>query len=198
MEINIRAITSDKEVLNACRLTVWKGNLEKDPSEKFMYDVYMSEHSPIRDKLYVIEISGIKSWIATHFVRHHIGITPYVSTQRDDRVELESNIDGDRDNARQGSLVNMRMTVNAQAMINISKKRLCLQSHPETIAVWKEVLKALKLIDAPLHHHCVPNCVYRNGICPELTSCGYNFTDKFKDELNVYIENINDKVSVKL
>lgn len=32
----------------------------------------------------------------------------------------------------------------------------------------------------------VPECVYRNGLCPEIKSCGYNKTEKFKKELEYY------------
>jgi hypothetical protein len=166
LEITVRAITENKEVLNRCRVTVWKDGLEKEPSVQFMEDIYKSEHSPIRDKWFVIEIRGIRSWVATHFVRHSIGYTPYVSTQRDDRLEFE----GDRDDRRQGELVNMDITLNAQAFINVSRKRYCGQAHPKAQVVWNNVCKELKKIDEPLFNNCVPECVYR-GFCPEKNPC---------------------------
>ena len=70
MKITVRAITENQEVLNRCRVTVWKEGLDKEPSTTFMDDLYKAEHSPIRDKWFVIEIRGIRSWVATHFVRH--------------------------------------------------------------------------------------------------------------------------------
>lgn len=189
----VREITDDKEVLNSARMTVWKDALEKQPSEKFMYDIYMSEHSPIRDKMFTIEIYGIKSWVATHLARHSVGYTPYIATQRDDRTPA----DLPRDEIGQGALVNMRITLNAQAFINVSKKRLCKMSHKETVKVWKDVIENLKGIDPILAHHCVPNCIYRNGLCPEPTTCKWNFSSGFKTELKVYISHIEDRVSVK-
>ena len=36
MEIIVRELTNNKEILNRCRVTVWKDGLEKEPSEKFM------------------------------------------------------------------------------------------------------------------------------------------------------------------
>lgn len=184
MKITVRAITESKEVLNSARVTVWKSALDKIPSDKFMSSMYMAEHSPIRDKIFVIEIEGIKSWIATHFVRHHNGVTPYVATQRDDR--LESDIP--RDERGQGSPVNMKMTLNAQAFINISRKRKCYQAHKETIQVWEKVLEQLKEIDPQLYDRCVVECVYR-GFCPELHSCGYTKTPKAKKERKNYTNN---------
>lgn len=167
MDIKVKALTENKEVMNRCRVTVWKDGLEKEPSVQFMEQLYKSEHSPIRDKWFVIEIRGIRSWVATHFVRHSIGYTPYVSTQREDRLEYE----GNRDDRKQGELVNMDITLNAQAFINVSKKRLCGQADVKAQQVWNVVLKELKLIDKPLFDNCVPECIYR-GFCSEKFTCG--------------------------
>ena len=73
MDIKVKAITEAKEILNRCRVTVWKDGLDKQPTEIFLENIYKSEHSPIRDRWFVIEIRGIASWVATHFVRHSIG-----------------------------------------------------------------------------------------------------------------------------
>lgn len=182
MKIKVKAITSNEEVVNACRITVWKNSLEKEPSETFMENIYKSEHSPIRDKIFVITIYGIESWLATHFVRHHEGYTPYVSTQRDDRITY----DGNRDDRKQGELVNMRITLNAQAVINVSRKRLCGQAHIKAQQLWNKVLKEIKLIDEPLYNNCVPECVYR-GFCPELKSCGRTNSNNYKQWRKNYI-----------
>lgn len=166
MNITVTELTKNQEVLNRCRVTVWKDGLDKEPSTKFMENIYKSEHSPIRDKMFSIKIRDVKSWVATHFVRHSIGYTPYVSTQRNDRVTYE----GDRDDRKQGELVNMDITLNAQAFINVSKKRLCGQAHQEAQDLWIDVLEVLKDIDRPLFDNCVPECIYR-GFCPELVPC---------------------------
>lgn len=166
MKIKVRALTENIEVLNRCRVTVWKDAYENEPSTVFMDNIYKAEHSPIRDKIFHIEIRGIKSWIATHFVRHHVGCTPYVATQRDDRIDYT----GSRDDRPQGELVNMDLTLNAAAVISISRKRLCGQAHIETQKVWEAVLEQISIIDGPLFNNCVPECVYR-GFCPELKPC---------------------------
>ena len=184
MKITVRSLTDSKEVLNSARVTVWKSALDKIPSDQFMAGIYMSEHSPIRDKIFAIEIEGIKSWIATHFVRHHNGVTPYVATQRDDRLESEI----PRDERGQGERVNMKMTLNAQSFINISRKRKCHQAHKETVKVWEMVLDQLKEIDPQLYSRCVAECIYR-GFCPELYPCGYTKTPKAKKERSEYTKN---------
>lgn len=185
MKINVRAITRNEEVVDACRTTVWKDSLGKEPSEKFMNNIYKSEHSPIRDKMFVINIYGVESWLATHFVRHHEGYTPYVSTQREDRIEYE----GSRDDRKQGELVNMRITLNAQAVINVSRKRLCSQAHIKAQQLWNKVLEEIKKIDEPLYNNCVPECIYR-GFCPELECCGRTKTSSYKQWRQNYT---NDK-----
>lgn len=184
-EVTVRAITSNQEVVDRCRTTVWKDSLGHEPSSQFMDNIYFSEHSPIRDKIFVIELRGVPSWVSVHLVRHSQGVTPYVSSQRDDR---HSN-DISRDQMPQGALVNMDMTLNAQAFINISRKRLCYMASKETRELWEKVVEELAKVDAELAKNCVPNCVYRGGICPEGKSgCKFNQSSKFKEELNKYLE----------
>lgn len=167
MDITVRELTQNQEVLNRCRTTVWKNGLDKEPSTAFMENIYKSEHSPIRDKWFVIEIRDIPYWLSTHFVRHSIGYTPYVSTQREDRIDY---VETDRGDRRQGELVNMDITLNAQAFINVSKKRLCGQAHARAQVVWGNIIKELAKIDESLAKNCVPECVYR-GFCSENTPC---------------------------
>ena len=185
MTIQIFPLTDDSVILNTARVTVWKDDAENLPSDKFMKDIYFKEHSPIRAKTFLIEIRGIKSWIATHLVRHHEGYTPYVSTQRDDRHKS----DIPRDELPQGALVNMDIVINAQAFINVSRKRLCNMAHKETRDVWREVVNELAKIDPNLARCCVRECVYRGGICPECDkSCQYNKSHAFGREIQKYLE----------
>jgi hypothetical protein len=166
MEITVRQLTNNEEVLNRARITVWKNGLEKEPSTTFMENIYKAEHSPIRDKWFNIQIRDIPYWLSTHFVRHSIGYTPYVSTQREDRIDYEM----DRGDRRQGELVNMDITLNAQAFINVSKKRLCGQAHEKAQKLWNQVINELKKIDEPLFNNCVPECIY-SGFCRETIPC---------------------------
>lgn len=41
----------------------------------------------------------------------------------------------------------------------------------------------------------VKECVYRNGLCPEIFSCGYNKTEAFKEELKEYLNGFEGKTS---
>lgn len=185
MKVKVTPLTDDSVVLNAARMTVWKDAVEKNPSGKFMRDIYFKEHSPIRAKEYYVEIDGIPSWCSVHLVRHHEGVTPFVTTQRDDRHSNPK----PRAEMPQGTLVNMSMVLNAQAFINISRKRLCNMASKETREIWQTVVDELAKIDKNLADCCVPNCVYRGGICPEgESSCGYTKTESFEKAINKYLE----------
>lgn len=67
--------------------------------------------------------------------------------------------------------VNHAMLVNAQALINMSRKRLCLQAHHATVAAWSRLRHAMLKVDQDLARAMKPECAYRNGYCPELRQC---------------------------
>lgn len=76
--------------------------------------------------------------------------------------------------------------INAEAIMNMSHKRLCAKASPETREVWQEVVSKIREIDPDLYMHLVPQCVYRGGICPEPKGCGYNKTGLFNKALTEY------------
>lgn len=176
--------TSWYDVVNAARTTINKTGCSELPKSDLKYKLLLAEHSPIRELFFSCSISNLKSWISVHLVRHKIGIEHFVSTQREDRTGI------DRDEKRQDSLVTHRFTANAQAIINISRKRLCSNAHKETRETWQEVLRFLKVVDEELYNVCVPDCVYR-GFCYEIKTCGYYLTDDFKKKLIDYRNLIN-------
>ncbi len=77
------------------------------------------------------------------------------------------------------------MSCNTQALINISRKRLCKKAHEETIKVWQAVKDAIKEIDPIVAKYMVRECVYR-GFCPEEKSCGKAVGKHYKEELIKY------------
>jgi hypothetical protein len=104
-----------------------------------------------------------------------------VQTQRSDRTGI------DRDAARQDAPVSHMCDADAQALINISRKRLCTQASPETRAAWYEVKEAVDKVDPVLASVMVPECIYR-GFCPELKPCGYADTEAYRKALAAYRE----------
>lgn len=169
-------------VVNAARRTVGKEPIDHEPSDKFKKKILLAEHSPIRLLEYDWSWEDIKQFVSVHFVRHHIGCEKFVHSQREDRRDLGI----PRDELPQGTPNDMDMTANAQAIINISRVRLCSCASKETREAWIAFLDKLKEIDPVLVSKCVPNCLYR-GFCPEFDRCcGYVNTEKFKKDLENY------------
>lgn len=171
-------------VVNAARRTVGKKPIDHEPSDKFKRKILLAEHSPIRLLEYDFTWEDIRMWVTTHLVRHHEGCEKFVHTQRTDRNEALKDLD--RDDLPQGLLNDMDMACNAQAFINISRKRLCNCASKETREAWKLVIEYLKELDPILAEKCQPECVYR-GFCPEFDNCcGYCKTEKYKKDLIKY------------
>ena len=181
---NLEKVTTWKRVLNAARRTIGKKPVDKEPSNSWKAKLLLAEHSPIRLLEFDWTWGEIQQWVTTHLVRHHEGCEKFVHTQRVDRnPELEGL---SRDELPQGLLNDMDMTANAQALINISRKRLCSCASKETREAWKQVKEAIREVDPIMADKMVPECIYR-GFCPEfINPCGYANTQKYQDDLTNY------------
>lgn len=180
-------VTPWKRVLNAARRTIGKEPLDKEPSDSWKAKILLAEHSPIRLLEYDWTWGDIMQWVTTHLVRHHEGCEKMVHSQRGDRrAILEEYGVESRNDLPQGALNDMDMTANAQALINISRKRLCSCASKETREAWKQVKAEIAKVDPILASKMVPECLYR-GFCPEwMGSCGYSKTEKFEKDLKEY------------
>lgn len=176
-----------RQVADLARTTIGLEDGDKRVSESYMRKMYLCEHSPIRAEMYLITFENIPYWVVMHFARHKTGVEHFVSTQRDDR---QIDIDVPRDKKGQGEPVRYRMLINAQAIITISRKRLCNGASPETIHSWKQALNKLEETNPMLRMCCVPDCIYR-GWCYEHKSCGYHKKVGFRRRLGEYREGIN-------
>ena len=139
----------------------------------------MSEHSPIRRLKFYWRFKNLMYWVSTHLVRHKIGIEHWVSTQRTDRTGAN------RDELPQSAFVNHACEADAQALINISRKRLCNCASKETREAWQSVKDEVTKVEPELASCMVRECVYR-GFCPEMFPCGYSKTEAYKKELKEY------------
>lgn len=166
MRVAITKLTSWREVLNDARATINKDGIDKEPSESFKRAILDSEHSPCRSLMYRIELIDIPYWVSVHLVRHKIGVEHYVTTQRTDRTG------SDRTKKTQDAPVNHTMILNAQAIMTISRRRLCGMASPETQKVWQRVKDVMTVIDPILASYMQPMCIYRGGICHEPNGCG--------------------------
>lgn len=187
-EINrMEQVTNWKRVLNAARRTIGRKPIDKDPSDDWKGKMLLAEHSPIRLLEFDWSWGNIRQWVTAHLVRHHEGCEKFVHSQRGDRRKILEDYGVEtRDDLPQGALNDMDMTANAQALINISRKRLCNCASKETREAWLKVKEAIAEVDPVMASKMVPECIYR-GFCPEfLSPCGYSKTKKYEQELLKY------------
>ena len=183
--VNLKIKGNWREVADSARTTVHMEPGKGEPSSSWKRRMLLSEHSPIRQMLVNAKWLNLPYWISVHFVRHKIGIEHWVRSQRTDRTGK------DRNSSPQNAEVEHEFLATYQAVINISRKRLCSQAAKETREAWKMFLEELKTADPDLYHTCVPDCVYR-GWCMEFKSCGYHKTEDFRKKLEEYRKGINE------
>ena len=173
-----------REVADSARTTINREAGDNEPSSSWKRRMLLAEHSPIRQISIKAKWYDLPYWVSTHFVRHWLGIIHWVRTQRTDRTGV------DRDMLPQGALVEHEFEANTQAVINISRKRLCTQASKETKMSWELFIASFEDKEPELASCCVPECVYR-GFCPEYISCGYHKTEAYNEALKEYRKNIN-------
>lgn len=69
--------------------------------------------------------------------------------------------------------------INAEAIINMSHKRLCMKASKETREIWINVIEKINDIDHDLACFCQKPCVV-TGICREPKCCGYIDTKQWQ------------------
>ena len=162
-EVFVEKLTDIDLLQWACSMTidsVSNMNLER---------IYRNEHSPIRTQIFKVSMIGIPTFVSTHFVRHNVGILGhFCKTQRDDRIGDTEGTAHDR-----WTPTNHGILCNAQALINIARKRLCNTSHLSTRAVMYTIRDAVKEVDEYLAKRMLPECRYRGNVCHEDRMCGF-------------------------
>lgn len=148
----------------------------KLPTSEWKKRILGARHSPIRYLRYSFLIEGIPSNTATHLCRH-VHAQPYVSSLRNDR---QSEFDGDA--ARRDTPVNMIFDVNAEELMVIANKRLCIKSAERTRAVVKKMCELAIGVTPELKEFLVPMCEYTH-FCYEFNSCG-RWSEKHEQQEN--------------
>ena len=169
MEIELRKYPTRDDMLwmKQCTIGTMGKDSDKVPSSDFVRKLLVARHSPIRELRFSYVIRDIPYWVTVHLVRHHVGFQPYVQSQRNDRQS-----DYDRTKAPQDTPVTMRVTLNAEALLNLANKRLCMKASPETREVVQRMCALAERVVPELHGLLVPMCEYHGGVCYEIQSCG--------------------------
>lgn len=159
MEIKVTKITDLELAREMCEFTMHGKN-----SKITLSQLYRCQHSPMRSQIFTVRMYDIPTFVSVHLVRHSVGLTHFVTSNRDDRGG-----DGKED---RNTPVNHAFIGNAESLINMARKRLCYKSHSKTVEVMEGIAREVYKVDPDLEEYMVPECVYRNG-CYEVKSCGY-------------------------
>lgn len=146
----------------------WTGS---EVTDEWKRDMLKCKHSPIRTLMFTIEMK-IPYFVSVHFSRHKFGVEHYVQTQRNDR---QSNYD--RELAPQNSMVSHTMDINAEALMNMSHKRLCGLADPTTRYVMTKVCQAVSKACPEIEKELKPMCEYLHE-CPEIKPCNKSRGDE--------------------
>lgn len=159
MTINVTKLLGEDLLRWACSMTT-----DAD-SNMSLEEAYRCEHSPMRTQLFKVELIDLPSFVSVHFVRHAtVGQLHFVKSLRSDR--------GGNNKEDRWTPVNHGMILNAQHLIDMSRRRLCYKSHIETLG-WMTLLKIkVGKVDPWLERRMIPECMYRGGVCHEQRPCG--------------------------
>lgn len=110
----------------------------------------------------------------------------------DDQVKLvHEKLDGIANKGGRHTPTDLGLWMNAQALIDLAKLRLCNHASLETRKITQLIKDKVDLVDADLASMMVRKCVYRNGLCGE--SCGFNHSNQWVGEMHDYLDNFTKK-----
>lgn len=174
MLVRLNEIPTEKdwiEVRKRALVTVGKMS-DSAPTEKWKHAILKARHSPIR-RLHFSFYIELPYWVSVHLCRH-VHSQPYVKSQRNDRQNAY-----DRNKAPQSEIVSMIWDMNAEELMNIANKRLCMKASAETREVVEKMCELVEQYMPEFFGLLVPMCVYNGGICHEMRPCG-RLVDKTK------------------
>lgn len=160
-------------------------------AEEWKRRMLHAQHSPIRALTFVIGMT-VPYWVSVHFTRHKVGVEHFVTTQRNDRQDAY-----DRTSAPQDTPVRHIMLLDAQALINIARARLCGKAAPETRRAMREIRDAVLDKSPEFESVLVPKCIAHGG-CVEFEPCGRHATmeqDGTKLKYHIYHDRIEARLS---
>ncbi len=152
------------EVKRRALITIGKHKITP-PTDEWKRSILRARHSPIRRLRFAFLIE-CPYWVSVHLTRHHVGVTPYVRSQRNDRQEAY-----DRTEAPQDAPVVMILDLNAEAFITLANKRLCRLASKETRQIVRTMCLAALEKCPEFVDELVPMCERNGGVCHEMHSC---------------------------
>lgn len=156
---------SDWTFCKNCALVTVGKRTAKVPDQTWKHAILRARHSPIRTLQFAFYLQGVPYCVSTHLARH-VHAQPFIRSQRNDRQS-----EYDRNMARQDAPVDMIWYMNAEELMTIANKRLCMQAEKNT----REIVRMMcDLVVSRLPEFkglLVPPCqIY--GKCMEMFPCG--------------------------
>lgn len=161
-------------IKEGCMATIGK-EAGKTPNDEWKRKLLICQHSPIRRGTISWKWDSIPFCNMGHFVRHHVGCTPFVSTSREDRTSIP------RNERHQTDPVSMEMDANIQSLIDMAGRRLCLCSDKTTIEYMRDLIEEIRKYDENVAWRLVPQCINYGGCIEPFGKC--KFFDKFAEGL---------------
>lgn len=168
MNITVLEYPTDNDWLEVKRRALVTAglNIKNPPTEEWKKNILNARHSPIRRLHFSFLLEDIPSWVSVHLVRH-VHAQPYVRSQRNDRQSVY-----DRNKAPQDAPVSMIWDMNAEQLMVIANKRLCMQASTETRMLIEEICRKVVELCPEFAGFLVPMCEYHGGVCHEMYPCG--------------------------
>lgn len=192
-EIKVRVIRHpEKQDWERCKdlafRTIGKKWTGSEVTDVWKRKMLKCRHSPIRTLMFTIEME-IPYFVSNHFVRHKLGVEHYVQSQRNDRQSSY-----DRDVAPQSAMVMHTMDLDAEAVMNISNRRLCTMADITTRYVMTKICQEILKTNPEFENELVPQCE-RLHECPEFNSCGrYQGYNKLPGT-NIYVPKCKENIA---
>jgi len=168
VEILKHPTEEDWMLCKKCTLATVSKNTDTPATDGWKVKLLRANHSPIRVLPFCFKLTDVPYWVSVHLARH-VHATPFISTQRNDRQT-----ERDRNSASQDTPVTMCWYMNAEELITIAHKRLCVKASRETQELIQEICNKVIAVNPEFKDLLVPNCVYRGGLCDEFGCCGRN------------------------
>ena len=154
MSVKVRALVTDGKEAKTPPTSEWRRRMLE------------ARHSPIRYLRYSFLLHQIPYWVSVHLCRH-VHAQPYVRSQRNDRQQ-----EYDRNSAPQDAPVDMILDVNAEELMVMANKRLCMKASEETRDAVTAMCRLAEDATPELRGLLVPMCEYHGGVCHEMFPCG--------------------------
>ena len=147
-----------------CALVTMGKESVTEPNKEWKHKILEARHSPIRVLQFAFEMK-LPYWVSVHLCRH-IHAQPFVKSQRNDRQG-----DYDRNKAPQDAPVKMIWYMNAEELMVVANKRLCMQASKETREIVELMCEEVLNVCPEFKGLFVPMCEYHNGKCHEMFPC---------------------------